>query len=103
MSSVQPLSDPVVLTSCGTTQPFFSQTLQAGNARLAATFIPKCTGLEPGQAVTMYEKCGMRVKAAEEAVKIKDAEAWGRLLEAAGRGTAEGREIERLGLTVFKK
>lgn len=51
----------------------------------------------------MYEKCSLRVKAAEEAVKMKDAEAWGRLLEAAGRGTSEGREIERLGLTVFKK
>ncbi len=51
----------------------------------------------------MYEKCGMPVKAAAEAVKLKDAEAWGRLLEAAGRGTAEGKEIERLGLTIFKK
>jgi hypothetical protein len=51
----------------------------------------------------MYEKCGMRVKAAEEAVKLKDADAWQRLLEAAGRGTQEGREIERLGNAVFKK
>ena len=51
----------------------------------------------------MYEKCGMRVKAAEEAVKLKDAEAWTKLLEAAGRGTQEGREIERLGQAVFKK
>ncbi|KAK0722444.1 Vps16, N-terminal region-domain-containing protein [Lasiosphaeria miniovina] len=78
-------------------EPFYSQTLQAGNPRLAALFIPKCTGLEVGQAITMYEKCGMRVKAAEEAVKIKDAEAWSKLLEAAGRDTQEGREIERLG------
>ncbi|KAL2124479.1 hypothetical protein VTJ04DRAFT_844 [Mycothermus thermophilus] len=83
--------------------PFYTQILQAGNPRLAAMFIPKCQGLEPGQAVTMYEKCGLRVKAAEEAVKIKDAEAWARLLEAAGRNTTEGREIERLGLTVFKR
>jgi hypothetical protein len=51
----------------------------------------------------MYEKCDMRVKAAEEAVKIKDVESWTRLLEAAGRGTQEGREIERLGQMVFKK
>ncbi|GAB1320351.1 Vacuolar protein sorting-associated protein 16 [Madurella fahalii] len=84
-------------------EPFYNQVLQAGNPRLAAIFISKCTGLEPGQAITMYEKCGMRVKAAEEAVKIKDAEAWSRLLEAVGRGTAEGKEIERLGLAVFKK
>jgi hypothetical protein len=51
----------------------------------------------------MYEKCGMPVRAAEEAVKSKDAEAWTRLLEAAGRTTVEGREIERLGAAVFKK
>ncbi|KAI0180242.1 vacuolar protein sorting-associated protein 16 [Hypoxylon sp. FL1284] len=84
-------------------EPFFNQILQAGNARLAATFVPKCTNLEPGVAVTMYEKCGMRVKAAEEAVKIRDADAWTRLLEAAGKGTTEGREIERLGAQIFKK
>lgn len=51
----------------------------------------------------MYEKCGMRVKAAEEAVKTRDAEAWLRLLEAAGKNTTDGREIERLGAAVFKK
>ena len=84
-------------------QPFFNLTLQAGNPRLAATFVPKCTGLEPGETITMYEKCGIRVKAAQEAVRLKDAEAWERLLEAAGQGTADGREIERLGQSVFKK
>jgi hypothetical protein len=51
----------------------------------------------------MYEKCSMRVKAAEEAVKAKDADAWMRLLEAAGKNTTEGRDIERLGAQVFKK
>ncbi|RYP17815.1 hypothetical protein DL765_004299 [Monosporascus sp. GIB2] len=84
-------------------EPFFNQTLQAGNQRLAATFIPKCANLEPGEAIKMYEKCGMRVKAAEEAVKARDADAWTRLLEAAGKTTVEGREIERLGAQVFKK
>lgn len=84
-------------------EPFYNLTLQAGNPRLASVFIPKCSGLEPGQAVTMYEKCGLRVKAAEEAVKIRDAEAWTRLLESVGRNTTEGREIERLGHAVFKK
>ena len=51
----------------------------------------------------MYEKCGLSVKAAEEAVKQRDAEAWARLLEAAGRDSADGKEIERLGRAVFKK
>lgn len=83
------------------TQPFYKLTLQAGNPRLASQFVSKCTGLEPGETIEMYEACGMRVKAAEEAVRLKDAEAWQRLLEVAGRGTQEGREIERLGSTVF--
>lgn len=38
----------------------------------------------------------MRVKAAEEAVKAKDVETLDRLRNAAGVGTAEGREIERI-------
>ncbi|KAI9148010.1 vacuolar sorting [Paramyrothecium foliicola] len=84
-------------------EPFFNLTLQAGNPRLAAIFVPKCTGLGPGESIAMYEKCGMRVKATEEAIKLKDADSWQRLLEAAGRGTQEGREIERLGNAVFKK
>ncbi|KAI0405337.1 vacuolar protein sorting-associated protein [Xylaria palmicola] len=84
-------------------EPFFNLILQAGNTRLAAVFVPKCTNLEPGAAITMYEKCGMRVKAAEEAIKAKDSDAWMRLLEAAGKNTAEGREIERLGTQAFKK
>jgi len=46
----------------------------------------------------------MRIKAAEEAVKSRDADAWMRLLEAAGgKNTAEGKEIEELGAQVFKK
>lgn len=84
-------------------QPFFNLTLQAGNPRVAAIFIPKCTGLEQGATISMYEKCGMRLRAAEEAAKLKDAESWQRLLDAAGRNTQEGREIERLGHAVFKK
>lgn len=48
----------------------------------------------------MYEKCGMRVKAAEEAVKLKDAASFEKLLEAAGKDTPEGREIERLGASM---
>jgi hypothetical protein len=84
-------------------KPFFNLTLQAGSPRVAAIFVPKCTGLEPGETINMYEKCGMRIKAAEEAVRLKNVEAWERLLEAAGRGSQEGREIERLGNAAFKK
>ena len=51
----------------------------------------------------MYEKCGMRTRAAEEAVRLKDADAFTRLLEAAGRNTPEGREIERIGQAAFRK
>lgn len=84
-------------------EAFYSEVLKAGNQRLAGVFVGKCSGLEPGRTVEMYENCGMRVKAAEEAVKIRDAESYYRLLEAAGRGTVEGRDIERLGASVFKR
>ena len=42
----------------------------------------------------------MRVKAAEEAVKIKDVKAVDRLRQAAGIGTIEEREIKRLVATL---
>jgi vacuolar protein sorting-associated protein 16 len=77
--------------------------LQAGNPRLAAIFVPKCTNLEPGETITMYEKCGLKVKAAEEAVKLKDVAAWEKLLESVGRNTSDGREIERLGASLKKQ
>ena len=65
---------------------------------MASIFIPKAApSLQPGETISMYEKCGMRVKAAEEAVKIKDVESFDRLRQAAGVGTIEGRDIERLG------
>ena len=51
--------------------------------------------MEPGETVVMYEKCGMRVKAAEEALKIKDLASLERL-RAGSQGTGEQREIERL-------
>lgn len=71
--------------------------LIAGNTKLASVFIPKAApSLKPGETISMYEKCGMRLKAAEEAVKIKDLESLQRLRSAAGAGTAEGKEIERL-------
>ena len=79
-------------------QPFFNLILSAGNPKLASVFIPKAApSLQSGETISMYEKCGMRIKAAEEAVKAKNVEAVDRLREAAGVGTVEGREIERLG------
>jgi hypothetical protein len=78
-------------------QPFFNLILSAGNPKLASVFIPKAAPtLQRGETITMYEKCGMRIKAAEEAVKIKDVEALDRLRAGGGMGTVEGREIERL-------
>ncbi|KAJ2905757.1 hypothetical protein MKZ38_004434 [Zalerion maritima] len=89
--------------SCIGWEPYYNALLQAGNPRLAATFVPKCaSSVEQGQTIVMYEKCGLRVKAAEEAVRLKDAESWIRLLDAAGRQSVEGREIEDLGQGVFR-
>ncbi|KAG9242766.1 vacuolar protein-like protein sorting vps16 [Calycina marina] len=79
--------------------PFYNAILAAGNLKLAAVFIPKCTGLKSPELVMMWEKCGMRVKAAEEAAKGRDGETVERLgMEAveAGAGSGEVREIERV-------
>jgi vacuolar protein sorting-associated protein 16 len=67
-----PLSiDKPILTSTYS-QPFYNETLGAGNTRLASTFIPKCTNLTVPERVEMWVKCGMLVKAGEEALKAKD-------------------------------
>jgi vacuolar protein sorting-associated protein 16 len=54
-------------------EPFFNEVLSAGNPRLAALFVPKCTTLTPAERVEMWVKCGLVVKAGEEALKAKDA------------------------------
>ncbi|TLD04900.1 uncharacterized protein PgNI_09463 [Pyricularia grisea] len=84
-------------------EPYFNLVLQAGNPRLASIFIPKCTNLKDATTIVMYEKCGMRIKAAEEAVRLKNRDEWVRLIEAAGKNTTEGREIERIGAAAFKR
>ncbi|KIW21568.1 hypothetical protein PV08_02148 [Exophiala spinifera] len=53
-------------------EPFYNEVLGAGNTRLAASFIPKCTNLQPAERIEMWIKCGMIVKAGEEALKAKD-------------------------------
>ena len=53
-------------------QPFYNEILGAGNTKLAALFIPKCTGQPVGDRIQMWTKCGMIVKAGEEALKARD-------------------------------
>jgi hypothetical protein len=75
-------------------EPFFGEILGAGNNRIAALFIPKCTTLTPKDRVEMWVKVGMIAKAAEEAAKAKDLATLTEL-----RGKAGGRdlsEVERL-------
>ena len=83
---------------------WFEAVVGAGNLRLAGNvLVQKCVQegrLEPGEAGRMYEVCGMRVKAAEEAVRVGDRGTWERLRGEAG-GT-EAREIERLGVGLKK-
>ena len=68
--------------------------LGAGNTKLASAFIPKCTNLEAAQRVDMWVKCGMIVKAGEEALRAKDLKSLEDL-----RGKASGNtvgEIDRM-------
>ena len=74
--------------------PFFNEILAAGNPKLAATFVPKCTAATVSERVEMWVKCGLPARAGEEAARAKDLPA----LEAL-RGRASGQaaaDIERM-------
>jgi len=53
-------------------EPFYNEILGAGNTKLASVFVPKCTNLPAAARIEMWMKCGMIVKAGEEALRIKD-------------------------------
>ncbi|KAJ5527441.1 hypothetical protein N7513_011600 [Penicillium frequentans] len=53
-------------------EPFYNEVLGAGNTKLASLFVPKCTTLPVAERIEMWIKCGMIVKAGEEAQKAKD-------------------------------
>ncbi|KAL2000523.1 hypothetical protein VTN02DRAFT_2963 [Thermoascus thermophilus] len=53
-------------------EPFYNEILGAGNTKLASIFVPKCTNLPVADRIEMWVKCGMVVKAAEEAFRAKD-------------------------------
>ena len=73
---------------------FFDECLSAGNARLAAGFIPRCAGVGVEERAGMWVKCGLVGRGAEEALKAKDA----KMLEtlAGVVGGREGKDIERM-------
>jgi hypothetical protein len=75
-------------------EPFFNEVLAAGNTRVASVFIPKCTNLTVAERVDMWVKCGLFVKAGEEAFKAKDRALLEDLRSKAGGSAAV--EIERL-------
>ncbi|KAF1921331.1 Vps16, N-terminal region-domain-containing protein [Ampelomyces quisqualis] len=75
-------------------EPFFNEILAAGNTRVASVFIPKCTTLTVADRVDMWIKCGLFVKAGEEAFKAKDRALLEDLRSKAGGSAAV--EIERL-------
>jgi hypothetical protein len=77
-----------------TRQPFYNEILGAGNTKLASVFVPKCTHLPPTERIEMGKKCGMIVKAGEEAQKSKDLNAL-ELLRTKASGPA-ATEIERM-------
>jgi hypothetical protein len=69
--------------------------LQAGNPKLASSFISKVSGVDGKERVEMWVKCGMIREAAQEAAKAKDIKA---LEELRGKATRPGdaTEVERL-------
>ncbi|KAJ5713072.1 uncharacterized protein N7483_010253 [Penicillium malachiteum] len=75
-------------------EPFYNEVLGAGNTKLASVFIPKCTTSDVSERVEMWVKCGMIVKAGEEAQKAKDINAL-EILRTKASGPAIA-EIERM-------
>jgi hypothetical protein len=75
-------------------QPFYNEVLGAGNTKLASIFIPKCSNLPPSERIEMWVKCGMIVKAGEEAMKAKDVNAL-EVLRTKASGSAIS-EIDRM-------
>ncbi|KAK5137309.1 hypothetical protein LTR08_000279 [Meristemomyces frigidus] len=75
-------------------EPFFNEILGAGNTKVAALFIPKCTALTVAERIDMWVKCGMVAKAGEEALKAKDKSALEELRAQASGGQLL--EIERM-------
>lgn len=75
-------------------EPFFAEIISAGNTKLASTFVPKCASVSAPDKIEMWVKCGMIMKAAEEAVRIRDVNALEGLKGKAERGQAS--EIEKM-------
>ncbi|KAJ5894240.1 Vps16 N-terminal [Penicillium taxi] len=75
-------------------EPFYNEVLGAGNTKLSSLFVPKCTNLSVAERIEMWVKCGMIVKAGEEAQKAKDV-ATLELLRNKASGPA-ATEIERM-------
>ncbi|KAH8702771.1 Vps16, N-terminal region-domain-containing protein [Phaeosphaeriaceae sp. PMI808] len=75
-------------------EPFFNEVLAAGNTRVASIFINKCSNLAVAERVDMWVKCGLLVKAGEEAFKFKEHALLEDLRSKAGGSAAV--EIERL-------
>ncbi|CBX96515.1 similar to vacuolar protein sorting vps16 [Plenodomus lingam JN3] len=74
-------------------EPFFNEILAAGNTRVASVFISKCTNLTVAERTNMWVKCGLLVKAGEEAFKAKDRPLLEEIRDKAGGSAAV--EIER--------
>jgi hypothetical protein len=75
-------------------EPFFNEVLAAGNTKVAAGFVPKCANVQYKEKIEMYLRCGLVMRAADEANRNRDVAALEIL-----RGKAVGRdqvEIERL-------
>ena len=76
-------------------EPYFNEVLGAGNTKLAAAFVPKCTGQTAQQRSEMYVKCGMPIEAGRELVKAKDVAALEQLREKTSDRGAQ-MELERM-------
>ena len=76
-------------------EPFFNECLAARNSGIAALFVPKCTYLPAADRMDMWIRCGMLVKAGEEALKVRDLNAL-EMLRQRAKLQGEIAELERM-------
>lgn len=81
--------------------PFYTLILNAGNQKLAGGFVEKIRAggeVKGKDVVGLWEGAGMKIKAAEECVRIRDGEEWERVLKGCVVGSTEVKEVERIGI-----
>ena len=87
--------DPAGRKSAIGWEPYFNAVLAAGNTKVAAGFVAKCTGVTAQERCEMWVKCGMVAEGGKELAKVKDVNGL-EVLRSKTSDRAASVEIERI-------